>query len=251
MARRADYGECCVGAAVLAVLSCARFGYEPLPFDPVPDDTNVPSGGALGGSGGANDGGTPSGGSAGAGAASAGASGSTDSLDAGDDGGSGAVGAGGCGPASPTATWAFASDTESWQLEADPTATGTLRWAAAIGDPLPGALEFDATINSQGNVRVYQALSPRDLRGKVIYARVLLDAGPGVSAKVFAQSGSSLTWADGGEAYLDAQQWSCVSLDLQNPAVTVPGFDRTDVRRIGVFIFGDASPRVYVDQVSY
>ena len=30
-----------------------------------------------------------------------------------------------------------------------------------------------------------------------------------------------------------------------------PDFDRTAVRRVGVFFFGDASSRLYVDQVSY
>jgi hypothetical protein len=253
-----------VGAAVLAALSCARFGYESLPFEP--RDTNVTHGGAVGGSGGVNGGGSggfASGGSAAGGAAAASGSGSTD---AGDTGGSGGVDAGssnedaggaaaGCGAAVPTATWAFASDLESWRIETDAAATGSLNWTAATGDPAPGALQLDATVTTgtgPGNVRVYlDQGSTRDLTGKVIYARVLLEAGPGVSAKVFVQSGSGYVWADGYEVLLDAQRWNCVSFDPERPSVSALGFDRADVRKIGVFFFGDASPRLYIDQVNY
>jgi hypothetical protein len=265
MARRAACGDCWVGAAVLAALSCARFGYESLPFEP--HDSNVTHGGAVGGSGGANAGGSggfASGGSAAWGAAAASGSGSTD---AGDTGGSDAVDAGnsnedaggataaGCGAAVPTATWAFASDLESWRIETDAAGTGSLNWTAATGDPAPGALQLDATVTTgtgPGNVRVYlDQGSTRDLTGKVIYARVLLEGGSGVSAKVFVQSGSGYVWADGDDVLLDAQRWNCVSFDPQSPSVSVPGFDPADVRRIGVFFFGDASPRLYIDQVNY
>ena len=65
------------------------------------------------------------------------------------------------------------------------------------------------------------------------------------------QTGAGSAWGDGDEVYLDAQQWNCISFDLQDPAVSTPGYDRTDVRRLGVFFFGDASPRLYVDQITY
>jgi hypothetical protein len=264
MSRRAAIGERCVGTAVLAALSCARFGYEPLPGGPLDPVPNVTYGGPLGGGGEPNDGGSAIGGSAAGGAASAsGTGGAGSSMDAGDIGGTGGVDAGdsnggtggstlgGCEPAAPTATWAFTSDAEGWQLEVDPAATGNLSWTATTGDPAPGALELDATINSQGNARVYLDQSPADFTGKVIYARVFLEGGSGVTAKAFVQSGSSLAWADGYEVRLNAREWHCMSIDLQDPDVSTPGFDRTDVRRIGVFIFGDASPRVYFDQITY
>lgn len=172
-------------------------------------------------------------------------------LDAGVSDGGGREALAGCGPAVPTATWSFASDQQGWQVEADPGASGDLSWSGTTGDPGAGALEINATVaNGVNNVRVYLDQSPQDFTGKVLYARVFLESGAGVTAKVFVQTGAS-AWGDGQEVYLDAQQWQCVSFDPRDPAVVTPGFDRTAVRRVGVFFFGDASARLYVDQVSY
>jgi hypothetical protein len=151
----------------------------------------------------------------------------------------------------PTATWSFASDREGWQLEADPGASGNLSWTGATGDPAPGALQIDATVvNDVNNVRVYLDLSPTNLSGKVLFARVFLESGSGVSAKAFVQTGAS-AWGDGHDVSLDAQQWHCISFDPRDAVTITPGFDRTAVHRIGVFFFGNASSRLYVDQISY
>jgi hypothetical protein len=99
------------------------------------------------------------------------------------------------------------------------------------------------------NVRVYLDQSPSDFTGKVLYVRVFLESGSGVSAKAFVQTGAS-AWGDGQEVLLEAQQWYCVSFDPLHPATLTPGFDRTAVRRIGVFFFGDAASRLYIDQVT-
>ena len=256
---------------LLAVLSCARFGYEPVPegpFAPLANDTTLSRGNGLGGSSGASDEGTggdgvSAGGDATSPSGNGGAPSSTDAGDAADsgdgvgvdagvaDGGTGSEVLAGCGPAVPTATWSFASDEQGWQIEADPGASGSLSWSGATGDPAPGALEIDATVaNGVNNVRVYLDQSPSDLTGKVLYARVFLASGSGVSAKVFVQTGAS-AWGDGHDVYLDAQQWRCISFDPLDAATLTPGFDRTAVRKIGVFFFGDASSRLYVDQVSY
>lgn len=234
-------------------------GYESLPagpFAPLPNDADLTHGGELGGRDGGTGSGGVSAGSSGAGSspdpAGNGGSGASGGLDPGVvDGGTGPEALAGCGPAAPTATWSFASDREGWQVEADPGASGDLSWSGARGDPAPGALEIAATVAGDvNNVRVYLDQSPLDLSGKVLYARVFLESGAGVSAKVFVQSAGG-TWGDGQEVSLDAQQWHCVSFDPREPAVVTPGFDRTAVRRVGVFFFGDASARLYVDQVSY
>lgn len=266
MLRRALIGELCAGAAVLGALSCARLGYELLPeesLDPLPDGTNVPRGG-LGG-GGPVDAGAGGGALSGAGgaASASGSGGAGSSTDAGDSGGSGGSDAGvsnggtggaalvGCEPAPPAASWAFVSDAEGWQLDLDPGATGTMSWTSAAGDPAPGSLQVDATVvNGMDNVRVYLDQSPSDFTGRVIYARVFLASGSGVSAKVFVMTGAS-GWGDGYEVSLVPGGWQCVSLDLEDPDVVTPGFDRTAVRMLGVFFFGDASARLYVDQISY
>lgn len=262
MSRGKRIGERCVGAALLAGVSCARFGYESLP-NPVPDDTNLTYGGGFGGSS-ANAPDAASGNnSAGGRAASAGGHGGASStIDAGDaasdtadsgasSGGTGGATLAGCEPGVATATWSFTSDTQGWQIEADPGANGTLSWTGAAGHPAPGALEIDATVaDGVSNVRVYLDQSPSDLTGKVIYTRVFLASDSGASAKVFVQTGAT-AWGDGYEVSLDTGQWHCLTLDMQNPDVRTPGFDGTAVRRIGVFFFGDASPRLYVDHVAY
>ena len=271
MPRRTASGERCVGVALLAgaallALGCGRVGYDLLPeasIDPVP---NVTHGNAPGGSGGA---------SAAGGATSASGSGSgstSSSIDAGSTGGNGGVDAGatsggtgstggtggtgsttadGCEPATPTASWAFAGDLQGWQLEVDPGASGDLSWTGTAGDPAPGALELDATVNDPSNARIYLEPSNGDLTGKVIYARVFLETGAGAFAKAYVQTGGSYAWADGNEVALDAQQWQCVSLDLRDPDVRTPAFDPSVVQRIGVMIYGAASPRLYVDQIAY
>jgi len=260
MSRRSVTGAGGVGVALFAALSCARLGYESLPDGSLaspPSATDLTRRGGLGGSGGANDGGTTSA------AVANGSGGGGSSPDAGDTQGSGGVDAGvsnggtsgtvlaGCGPAVPTAVWSLASDREGWQIEADPGASGTLSWSGSTGDPAPGALEIDATVaNELNNVRVYLDQSPSNFTGKVLYAHVFLESGSGVSAKVFAQTGAS-AWGDGHDVYLDTQQRYCVSFDPRDTAVLTADFDPTAVRRIGVFFFGNASARLYVDQVSY
>jgi hypothetical protein len=260
MPRRALTGAGSVGVALLAALSCARFGYEPLEgaLAPLPNDTGLTHAGGFAGGAGADDGRTGEGGTAPV--RDSGGAGSR--LDAGDTGESGVdagvsdAGTSGaelaaCGPAVPTVTWSFASTAEGWQLEADPGASGNLSWTGASGEPAPGALEIDATVSGGfNNVRIYLEQSPSDLSGKVVYARVFLESGAGVSAKVFAQTGVS-AWGDGQDVQLDAQRWQCISFDPRDPVTLTAGFDRTAVHRIGVFFFGEASSRVYVDQVSY
>src|SRR4051812_18441871 len=105
------------GLALFAALSCARFGYEPLPegvFAPLPNTTSPRHAGGFAGGGGAD---------AGGGASGSGGTGSI--LDAGNAEESGAdaavstAGTGGealagCGPAVPTAAWSFASDSAGW-----------------------------------------------------------------------------------------------------------------------------------------
>lgn len=252
-----------VGVALLAALSCARIGYESLPdapFVPLQNDADLTHGSGLGGGGAgtasggvAGEGGTVASGGGGAGSSpDAGGSAGSGGVDPGTvDGGTGGEALAGCGPAVPTTTWSFASDEQGWQIEADTGASGDLSWSGASGDPDRGALQIDATVaNEVDNVRVYLDQSPQDFTGKVLYARVFLESGSGVSAKVFVQTGGG-TWGDGQDVSLVAQQWHCLSFDPRNPAVVTQGFDRTAVRRVGVFFFGDASARLYVDQVSF
>jgi hypothetical protein len=175
-----------------------------------------------------------------------------DSAGAGDSlGDAGQSGSGtGCAPAVPAATWAFDQTVEAWQLSLDSSTSGTLVWTGATGDPTPGALQLDATINGKQAVRVLLEQTFPDLTGKTLYARVFLDSGSGVGVKPFVQTG--VTWAEGPAVALATKQWTCLNLDLANPTTTTSGaVDPTDVRRIGVVVYGATTFRLYTDYVTY
>jgi len=150
-----------------------------------------------------------------------------------------------CGPAgAPIKIWAFGGDVESWDF-----ADGTMIWTGAVGDPDPGALQVDWTGALPVHPRRVQALG--DLRGRVVTARVWVDSSVSVGIKVFVQTGSRYWWADGGVVMPPRGQWTCVTLDISNPAFSRQQYDPTDVQVLGVELQTTGSGRVYIDQVTY
>jgi hypothetical protein len=160
-------------------------------------------------------------------------------------GGTGGGSATGCQPAVSATTWAFDQTVEAWQLSLDGGTSGTLVWTGATGDPSPGALQLDVTISGKQAVRVLLEQTFPDLTGKTLYARVFLDSGSGVVVKPFVQTGASYYWAEGPAVALAAQQWTCLNLDFANPTTGGATIDPTDVRRIGVLVFGATTLRLY------
>jgi hypothetical protein len=150
-----------------------------------------------------------------------------------------------CGPTGPaTKIWDFATDVEGWDF-----ADGTMIWTGAAGDPDPGALQVDWTGAAPVHPRRLQALG--DLRGHVVTARVWVDPGAAVGVKVFVQTGNRDWWADGGQVTPPPGQWTCVTLDIDNPVFSRIQYDPTDVQILGVELQTASSGRVYIDQVEY
>jgi hypothetical protein len=150
-----------------------------------------------------------------------------------------------CGPAGvPIKIWSFATDVESWDFP-----DGTMTWTGAVGDPDPGALQVDWTGSLPVHPRRMQALG--DLQGRVVTARVWVDSGASVGIKVFVQTGSRYWWADGGMVMPRLREWTCVTLDIDNPAFARQQYDPRDVQVLGLELQTTGSARVYIDQVAY
>jgi hypothetical protein len=122
-------------------------------------------------------------------------------------------------------------------------------WTSAVGNPAPGALQVDWTGAAPIHPRRVETLG--DLRGRILSARVWVDPGAAVGIKVFAQTGVRYWWADGGQVTPPAGQWTCVTLDIDNPAYSRIQYDPTDVQVLGLELQTGGSGRVYIDQVEY
>ena len=224
-----------VGRALLVTLAvavgCGRLGYDPLVGQAGAGGAVVPAG--SGGAAGGGAGGITGAGGAGAGAGAGGTGGGADAA--------------ACGQAGAlTQVWSFDTTVQDWEL----SGTGTFGWTGADGDPAPGALDVAWT---SGTVHPRLVRSLGDLSGKIIGANVWLDpgTGSGVTAKVFVQTGTRLDWADGGVQALTAGQWTCVGLDVSNPAFGKQMYDPTDVEILGLELAGSGSCHVLIDQVGY
>ena len=90
-----------------------------------------------------------------------------------------------------------------------------------------------------------------DLRGHVVTARVWVDPRAAVGIKVFVQTGVRYWWADGGQVTPPPGQWSCVTLDIDNPIYSRIQYDPTDVTVLGLELQTTGTGRVYIDQVAY
>jgi hypothetical protein len=167
------------------------------------------------------------------------------SADLGTPGDSGAA-PGGCNQAgAPIMVWPFDTGVDGWEL----SGTGTMVWNGTVGSPAPGALQVDWGGSSAVHPRLVQALG--DLRGRIATFRVWVDSGAGVTVKPFVQTSQRLDWADGGVYMPAAQQWTCVSIDLDNPAFSKTQYDPSDVQIIGLELDATSAVRLYVDEAAY
>jgi hypothetical protein len=122
-------------------------------------------------------------------------------------------------------------------------------WNGAVGDPSAGALQLDLGNGPATHPRIVQPLG--DLRGRTITARVWVDSGTGVGIKVFVQTGVRQVWADGGIFSLAPRQWTCVSLNIDNPIASGQQYDPTNVQILGFEVQAASSARIYFDEVTY
>lgn len=147
-----------------------------------------------------------------------------------------------------TPRWSFDADTQGWRL-ANPS-VATLDWSDAHGMPSPGALLVQGDSPPDDDLFVYVPIAFRDLSGTIITLNVLLESSGDIAVKLFAQSGDSYLWADGGIVRVAAGEWTCLAFDLEAPVYRTTGFDPTRVRRVGIGING-VDFRVVLDTLSY
>jgi hypothetical protein len=148
-----------------------------------------------------------------------------------------------------------------WGLDTSYTLnSGNLSWTGEDGYFEAGMLK---AVIVQPTAPAYpQALYPRtalerkDLRQAHLTAHVYVDSGLEVVAKIFVQSDGYL-WAEGPPADLTLGVWTCLELDLREPAYADEGFDASKIVGIGVEI-ARSQPNVltsaitaYLDDVSY
>ena len=237
-----------LAVALLVSAGCGRIGYDAL----APGGAGGRSTG-VGGAGGASV--VGAGGSSG-GASMAGAGGSVGAGGA--LGSAGVTGTGGTtegGDAAPNTTcsqagtttqvWSFDADLQGWEL----SGPGTMVWTGAVGDPGLGALRVDWGGGSTTHPRLVQALG--DLRGRIITAEVWVDAGTSVTTKLFVQTGTKQVWADGGVVAPTPGQWTCLALDVDNPAFSHQQYDPSNVAIVGLELDGTGATRVIFDQIAY
>lgn len=229
---------------------------------------------AAGGSGSAG-GGDGSGGKSSVVTGGADGSGGQNAAGGADAGGSGGAGTGGAtqsGACAAPGEHHFGFDSSAsfsasgpapavWGLDISHTMnSGTLSWTGADGYYASGMLR--AVIVRPAVPTNPQALYPRtslagkDLRGAQLAGHVYVQSGLEVSAKIFVQS-DGYYWAEGQLTELTAGAWTCLELNLQEPAYADEDFDSSKIIGIGVEIARNqlsvlATPiTAYLDDVSY
>jgi hypothetical protein len=151
--------------------------------------------------------------------------------------------------------WTFDTGIEGWILLTDPGVASTLAWTGSTGHPTAGAVQVEVSPTDaaalSGAWLVLEETSPADLAGRILSAWVWLDGGPSPHLKVFVQTGTDYSWADGGTVFLTPHTWTCVSLDVSMPAYNQADYDPTQVIRLGFELLGTAPFGLYVDTVQY
>jgi len=141
----------------------------------------------------------------------------------------------------------FATDLEGFVV----TGAGgpMLTWDGSMGNPDLGSMRLEAS--GGGAMQVRNLAPPGDLTGRVMSVNVLVQGGTSVDILLYAQSGPTAKWADGGGVRATTGQWYCLTLDLDDPVTTSAMFDPTDVRVVGVDIQGSGVVAAYIDQFAY
>jgi hypothetical protein len=165
--------------------------------------------------------------------------------------------------------YTFDAGTEGWTLYAtspERLEAGTeIRHDSQNGDKTPGALRMSAPFDAPNQkIEVQANVSPIDMRGRTIVARVRLGSGLSSDAtnpggiKLFVKTGEAYNYASGAWAYLlPGQGWVDVTFDCDAPVLVPNEFDASSVRQLGVELrtFSETtsvSPAVvYLDAVSF
>ena len=250
------------------------------------------SGGAgtgIGGAGGTGAGGSGTGGSGAGGKIDGGAGGATDGGQ--DSGAGGAVSdaatdtdaadaSAETGPAShliPIGT--FDTDLSGFSLlfvtptlQPEGGAQPTAEFDSTTGKPDPGSAQLTIpftpmTPSMDEHVEFGKNFTPTDMTGRILTARVMLDAidgsaSPGVQAffvikSATATNANAFIYANGAFTNLSAGNWVTVVMLADSPGFAATGFDPTRIEQVAVGIQGDASnaglttASVHIDSIGY
>ncbi len=157
--------------------------------------------------------------------------------------------------AAPVQEWTFDTTIQGWIVTVDPVqVTSTVTWTGSTGDPAPGALQVDFTpappdAGRGSAVWVQFDMAPSDFTDRTLSAWAWLDSGPSPHFLTYALTGASYVWADNKPHTLAPHTWTCLSLPLSTPAFNNPGYDPTQVVRIGFEMYIDSPFRVFLDTV--
>ena len=125
----------------------------------------------------------------------------------------------------------------------------TLNWTNAVGNPAPGALDFSDPTGAGGEVFYNGPIG--DLRTRGVSLNIQFASGASVRARMFAESGPLQRRAVGTYTSPAVGQWSCAHFDPGAPASAESGFDAADIVGLGIELEGTGSVRVYLDQIAY
>jgi hypothetical protein len=162
-------------------------------------------------------------------------------------------GSGGTQP--PILSHTFDSSGQQYVAESSVVDAGVppvLTWDSIVGDPSPGSLELtnDFTDYNQ-TTDVLVGIAPlADLTGKILHAKVRLDANDGgatfpagyVQLHASSNSGTAYIYASGPGVTPTAGVWTDVSFDLSNPDFAQAGFDPSLIVNVGLQIATGGQP---------
>jgi hypothetical protein len=158
--------------------------------------------------------------------------------------------------ATPVQEWTFDTTTEGWVIGVNTGVSATISWTGSMGYPTPGALQLDFTPGPPDSgvtsgLWIHLELPPTDLTGRTLAAWAWLESGPSPAFLTYVQTGSSYAWADDGEHTLAPHTWTCLSLPVSHPSFNQPGYDTTQVIRIGFEMLSNSPFQVFIDTVRY
>lgn len=155
-----------------------------------------------------------------------------------------------CAQRPVTTHYAFTSSQEGWMFKLNTGYVGSSKWAVdGIGEP--GSIQIDVTAGSGSTLLgwLYAPMPVGDLSARYS-ALWLRSATANLQVKHYARNANA-EWADGGSVVLAQATWTCVTLDIGNPAFRTTGFDGTIVDELGVQIDGTPPITLWADGPGY
>jgi hypothetical protein len=148
--------------------------------------------------------------------------------------------------------WTFATGVDSWYFAVSPAVQGSMTRVLTPFDLEPGALRVDITAVGTDSRSWVQSDAPQPNQGgHTAYAAIWLDSDTVAWTKLFAQSGATGVWMDGGTLTLTPHAWTCFHLVFDAPDFVNGTPNLTAVSRLGLELSGKGPFRVYIDDIGY